>query len=255
MERRLSVLTRSWLRRSLMFCLVGVCVFGLTGLGYSQDPGIPDTVRFEKVGSYIFGPPYHGKAVISVILENDEYLVGFYFPLRWTGSALLDTVSLESSRVIQPHYYAVTIDNVSKTLVCVAVRYGGVLIEPGRGPVVKLIFNATDTGMVTIDSTRIHGIGLILEDTYAWSWYPQIEKGVFELEPIDSLPGDVNLNGSVGLSDAIYLANYLLKSGREPIFLPHCDVNVDCLISIVDVVYLAIYVLKNGPVPIPGCIF
>lgn len=31
-----------------------------------NDPLGPDSVLFEKVGFYVFGPPYHGKAVISV---------------------------------------------------------------------------------------------------------------------------------------------------------------------------------------------
>ncbi len=62
--------------------------------------------------------------------------------------------------------------------------------------------------------------------------------------------GDVNGDATMNLSDVIYLANYLLKGGPEPIPDKWMgDVNCDDLINLSDVIYLANYLLKGGPPP------
>ncbi|KPL00151.1 MAG: hypothetical protein AMJ90_08710 [candidate division Zixibacteria bacterium SM23_73_2] len=61
--------------------------------------------------------------------------------------------------------------------------------------------------------------------------------------------GDADADGDVELSDAIFLANYLLKSGDAPLFSHLGDVNCNGGIAIDDVIYLANYLLKSGPEP------
>ncbi len=62
--------------------------------------------------------------------------------------------------------------------------------------------------------------------------------------------GDVNDDGSIDLSDVIYLANYKLKGGDPPPD-PICRANPngDGVINLADVIYLANYLLKGGPAP------
>jgi len=62
--------------------------------------------------------------------------------------------------------------------------------------------------------------------------------------------GDVNGDGSIDLSDVIYSANYLLKSGDPPpcpIYRPNA--NGDDVINLSDVIYTANYYLKGGDPP------
>jgi len=61
--------------------------------------------------------------------------------------------------------------------------------------------------------------------------------------------GDADCDYDVELSDVIFLANYLLKSGDAPLFSQLGDVNCNGGIAIDDVIYLANYLLKSGPEP------
>ena len=62
--------------------------------------------------------------------------------------------------------------------------------------------------------------------------------------------GDVNADGSVAISDVVYLVNYLFKSGPEPIPLETGDVNGNNEATISDAVYLVNYLFKSGNPPI-----
>lgn len=61
--------------------------------------------------------------------------------------------------------------------------------------------------------------------------------------------GDVNDDGSISVSDVVYLINYLFKGGSapNPTFIGDC--NGDDNVSVSDVVYLINYLFKGGPRP------
>jgi len=62
--------------------------------------------------------------------------------------------------------------------------------------------------------------------------------------------GDANQDSLINLTDVIWIANYFLKSGPEPLPLIEMgDVNCDGLINLSDVIYLANYYLKGGESP------
>ena len=76
-------------------------------------------------------------------------------------------------------------------------------------------------------------------------------KDVQETQEI--IPGDVNSDGKVSVSDVVYLILYLFKGGAEP--FPPCkaDVNDDSKVSVSDVVWLINYLFKGGPPLNNGC--
>jgi len=73
--------------------------------------------------------------------------------------------------------------------------------------------------------------------------------------------GDVNDDKEIGLSDVVYLINYLLRSGPPPIpDLQTGDMNCDNNVDLIDAVYLINYLFRGGPAPgdpdddgIPDC--
>ncbi len=95
------------------------------------------------------------------------------------------------------------------------------------------------------------------------SWSPDSRTLVFssdrtgneELWIVTDLPmplcGDANSDGTVSVSDVIYLINYLFKGGSAPNPFLIGDVNGDEQLSVTDVVYLISYLFKGGPQP--GC--
>ena len=67
----------------------------------------------------------------------------------------------------------------------------------------------------------------------------------------DCRPGDANGSGTLSISDAVKLLNYIFAGGSSPIPYPACsgDANCNCIVSISDVVYLINYIFAGGPAP------
>jgi hypothetical protein len=65
--------------------------------------------------------------------------------------------------------------------------------------------------------------------------------------------GDANGDGSVDVSDIIYLMDYLFVPGPPPDPFSSGDPNYDCIVDISDAVYLINYFFVNGPAPLKGC--
>ena len=61
--------------------------------------------------------------------------------------------------------------------------------------------------------------------------------------------GDVNTDGVVNISDAVFLINYLFSYGIPPYSQDIADVNCDNKINLVDIIYLVNYVFRGGQPP------
>ena len=66
------------------------------------------------------------------------------------------------------------------------------------------------------------------------------------------MPGSVNGDDKVNVTDVIHLINYLFKGGIPPLPVPSCgDVQCDGKVNVTDAIYLINYLFKGGPAP--GC--
>ncbi len=65
--------------------------------------------------------------------------------------------------------------------------------------------------------------------------------------------GDVNGDGKINVTDAIFLVNFLFKNGPEPNPPPAGDINADCVTTVSDIVYLINYLYKGGAAPKIRC--
>lgn len=73
-------------------------------------------------------------------------------------------------------------------------------------------------------------------------------------EPVPSyLCGDANGDGTVNITDAVYLINYIFGGGPAPEPLVAGDVNCDETVNITDAVYLITYIFGGGPEPCAEC--
>jgi PKD repeat protein len=68
---------------------------------------------------------------------------------------------------------------------------------------------------------------------------------------VDTLFGDANMDGTVNLSDVIFLLNYLFKEGPPPVPLEVADATCNGIVDLADAIYLLNYLFKGGPPP--GC--
>jgi len=242
----------------LIFCVVVVFVFGLFGLAYPQDPGIPDTVRFEKWGVSLPCPPCSGKAIVPIVVVNDDFLYGMHLPFEISQQLTLDTAFFVGERgdyMDLKGFQRQDIWGNEHKIRLSGIDYSG-LIPLGKGIMAYLYLNVSDSGVARIDTTTFYtgipeGIELLFALPDAQTYTPQFIKTEFYLKP--SVPGDVNQDGSIGLSDIVFLAGYIF--GVKPYnFCWICsDVNHDCKMTLADVVYLARYILSAGPSPQMGC--
>ncbi len=70
--------------------------------------------------------------------------------------------------------------------------------------------------------------------------------------PVVVICGNSNGDDAVDIGDAVFIVNYLLRSGRSPVPWALGDPNGDSYISIGDAVYLITYIFKDGPAPLCG---
>jgi len=65
--------------------------------------------------------------------------------------------------------------------------------------------------------------------------------------------GDANSDGSIDISDVVYLIKYIFSGGPAPNPLSYGDANCDSAIDISDAAYLISYIFSGGSAPCAGC--
>jgi hypothetical protein len=237
----------------LAFFLAVACIssWGNVCLGY--DPGTPDTVRFGELVFHVTGPPYHGTAILPVLVFNDEALRDIEIPLMWDAPLVCD-----SGRFLGERSQYLGLANVvswEDTSIAYAYALAGgddSLIPSGDGEFLRLYFSVTDTGRCYVDTVSLYGwMYLFFVDSLYEEVNPAFLPGEYQIEP--SLSGDVNADGLVDVGDVVWLLNYLFKEGTPPEPLSRGDTNGDCHIDFGDAIHLLNYLYKGGPAPEQEC--
>lgn len=227
-----------------LFFIIVLCSFHSPV--FAQDPGIPDTVRFFPWGTYVPCPPCTGRAVVPMVVVNDESLRMISIPLKWTGPLSLDTVIFKGKGLT---FEYLVIDNNAKTVFLVAGALpGDPPVPPGLGILAYLHFTVHDTGMATLDTglTAVPDIFCFADDRPE-QFLPHFFSSDFHIVAQSTLPGDVNSDGRATISDVVWLINYLFKGGPAPSYTPSGDVNTDGETTVADVIYFINYLFKGGP--------
>ena len=133
-------------------------------------------------------------------------------------------------------------------------------IPPGAGVLFKLYLDLLCLPDTTQD--RMAGILLspfpfsMLYDSYLNQVETQFNNGTVFIDftycgnLLECICGDVNADGGVNIVDAVYIINWLFKSGPDlcPPLMGH--ISFDRAVTIADVIYLINYQFKNGPEPV-----
>lgn len=81
----------------------------------------------------------------------------------------------------------------------------------------------------------------------------QVNQGFQQSFGQTYLCGDANNDGSINISDAVYLIAYIFASGPAPNPLLAGDANCDSAVNISDAVYLIAYIFAGGSAPCAAC--
>jgi hypothetical protein len=235
----------------ILLSIVIIFMFSMTGFceKVAGDPGEPDSVLFGGVCYYLYGQPPEGKLRVPIDFFHDEGLMAITVPLVWSGPIVIDSVSFIESRVEEADVKSVSIDSLNKKLLIGVVMLHDT-IPSGRGLLCNLHFTIFDTGYVEIDTTYYPPGNVLALCGHVGVWTPEFVEFQMELVPtiagdvngddevniVDavymviylfrngtppSCPdcgdvtcpecGDINCNGTVSISDVVFLVNYLFK--------------------------------------------
>ncbi len=188
---------------------------------------------------------------VTLYVKNLFPTTGMKIPLRYgDGTIPLEATSVQflgransfqtKSAIIDPDSQTILINLMDDTAVA-----------PGSGLLAKIIFKISNSASVGdtlwIEETTVPPGDSLLFTTSLGSFEPFYVAGFVTVEPYRA--GDVNKNGSINLTDIIYLVNYLYKGGPGPNPSWLGDVTFDGVTNLVDLVFLVNFIYKGGPGP------
>ncbi len=260
-------LESGWMKVGLILCL-SLFIFGNGDGLAAPDPGKPDTAYVECGGMS------QGVLTIKIMFVTDNVgdtnkIDGFSFPLHLTNSnpaahPVLDTTiagtyagsaaggfNSRSTWVYSnggdPSIFPLQYNLLALNL------YGSAPIGAGRYLFANLKLHLEDTTTICVDTHRTETYSLFFLKPNSQKYFPQWRSGCCQVDSADFsfLAGDANCSGNVNLTDALYLANYVYKSGPAPCFDRLGDVNCSGgTANLSDIIYLINYLFKGGPAPV-----
>jgi hypothetical protein len=224
------------------------CTCGTVNAPLYYDPGLPDTIWIEPE-TLIVGIP----SPICFGLINDEPLLAIGFSMAINGTASLDRdddfYDIWNDRVEQTFDYHIfressyDIDTDTFWVYCFDMENS---LQAGRDTICCPYFLPLSAGTCTFSLVpRINESEFMLVTEDYTAILPALYSG--EIVVLAYLPGDANHDGTINLTDAIFMLKYLLKGDPAPDPLESGDVTCDDLVNLSDVIYLLNYLFRGGP--------
>jgi len=238
-----------------------------------DDPGEYDTLYFSPGGMrsatgdtlYVWPGVFPQDVIIYINFWNDNPIAACSVPLIDTCNGPPCSANLDSSK----NYVN---DELPKCFEGSRVKDFGVVslklswwppifmvaatamledpVPPGDGLLATMVFTVLDTGRICLDTTFFPPSAILtFVDTLAVGYSPVFEKRTFVISDCLYSCGDPNYDGNTNIVDAVFLVNYLFRSGPPPCVEKSGDVNCDGEVTVADIVYLISYLFKNGPAP------
>lgn len=257
----------NWMKEGLILCILFFAFGNMTGAA-APDPGNPDTAYVECGGIS------QGALIIKIMFVSDNVgdtnkIDGFSFPLHLTNSnpsanPVLDTTiagtyagsaaggfSALSTWVYSnggdPGIFPLQYNLIALNL------QNSPAIGAGRYLFANLKLHLEDSTTICVDTHRTETVTLFFLKPNNQKYFPQWRSGCCQVDSADLTfpPGDANCSGNVNLTDVLYLANYVYKSGPAPCLAKLGDVNCSGgLANLSDIIYLINYLFKGGPAPL-----
>ncbi len=226
-------------------------------IGYAQDPGERDTLRFGEWGVYLPCPPCSGIATIPIHIFHDESLVGIQISFGATGPIAFSSVNFTPEVENYFEFHGINISPTGDRMTIDLANQTGPAFPVGSRIMGYLLITVSDTGTAIIDTVPIETPVGCFPVGYATTNLDCVDpifiSTIHKIIQQEIKPGDINGEGHINLGDIIYLVNYLFKNGSEPVNKQMADVNVDCVIDLSDLLNIVSYVFKSGPSLLPGC--
>ncbi len=136
--------------------------------------------------------------------------------------------------------------------------------DPGASVVYAMLLSSDSQFLFTRQVTGIIVPTYTMTDSLFWNtgyWWKVVAvdqlgdsawcSQVFAFRTM--LCGDANADRTINVGDAVYLVNYLFRTGPGPMPIESGDANGNCEVNIADAVYMIGYIFRGGPPPQVGC--
>ena len=238
----------------------------------AQDPGQPDTLYFSPGGMrsatgdtlYVWPGVFPQDVIIYIDFWNDNYIASFTVPLIDICNGPPCSADLDSSKNDGADFnqcfeggrlkdFGVVILKLTywppKFIVGGAMMYADP-VPPGDGFLATMIFTVSDTGRICLDTTFIPPFYVLaFVDTSSQGYTPVLKKRTFVIANCEYSQGDPNYDGITNIVDAVFLVNFIFRSGPPLCVEKSGDASCDGEVNVIDIVYLVGYLFKNGPPP------
>lgn len=227
--------------------LIPLCTFGSSGFGENQ---FWKPVSISNTGGYLAGGNMY-------VLESwTDSSGGQYFVI---GTDIVDfsvysndehTVHYTEYIQVDPAGIYFKIYNESEVLVRTVkpgvLEYSGPTLSWWDGKDDAEQYVPSGNYLMQVSAVSIYAN--VSEPGYPRADSITREGWVCNVHP-DDIIGDANGDGSVSVSDVVYLIDYLFKNGPAPDPLWKGDVNGYCGVTLSDIVYLNYYLFSGGAPP------